>query len=117
MSFWTTERLAELRAWLGAGLSYGAIAKRWGVSKNTAIGKARRLGIAPVRAHRPTEAPRPPRRPVHIPSRGLCQFVTNQVSDPRDFAWCAQPTEGLDVSYCPDHRRRVYWRDAPKLKI
>lgn len=50
---WTKERVAQLRELHAQGLSFGDIAgKLGGVSRNAAIGKARRIGLglsAPVR--------------------------------------------------------------------
>lgn len=42
---WTSERVAELKDKIAAGLSRGAIANEWGVSRNTIIGKCTRLGL------------------------------------------------------------------------
>ncbi len=60
---WTTAMVAELRWLLGQQVPYGAIARRLGVSRNAAIGKAKRLKISAVGetavADRPTEAGEP----------------------------------------------------------
>ncbi len=45
---WTEARVAELRCLVGQQLSYAAIARRLGVSRNAAIGKAKRLNIGPT---------------------------------------------------------------------
>ncbi len=46
---WTAARVAELRSLVGRGLPYTAIAQRLGISRNAAIGKAKRLMIGPGR--------------------------------------------------------------------
>lgn len=51
---WTEKQDANLRAWSGAGLSAGKIAKTLGVTRNTVCGRKFRLGICT-----PENAPRP----------------------------------------------------------
>ncbi len=46
---WTEARVAELRCLISQQLSYTTIARRLGVSRNAAIGKAKRLKINPIR--------------------------------------------------------------------
>jgi GcrA cell cycle regulator len=43
---WTSERVEELKAHIGAGLSCSQIAARIGVSRNAVIGKMNRLGLS-----------------------------------------------------------------------
>lgn len=45
---WTAAMVAELRCLLGQQVPYGAIARRLGISRNAAIGKAKRLKISPA---------------------------------------------------------------------
>ncbi len=45
---WTEAMVAELRSLLSRQVGYGAIAHRLGVSRNAAIGKAKRLRISPI---------------------------------------------------------------------
>jgi hypothetical protein len=45
---WTEAMVTELRCLLGQQVPYGAIARRLGVSRNAAIGKAKRLKISPI---------------------------------------------------------------------
>jgi hypothetical protein len=45
MFCWSEERVASLQKLAGEGLSYGIIAERLGVSRNSVIGKANRLGL------------------------------------------------------------------------
>lgn len=53
---WTTERVAQLKSGVNAGLSCAQIANAIGVSRNAVIGKISRLGLS--RGRNPT-APRP----------------------------------------------------------
>ena len=74
---WTTERIAQLRDFVIAGLSCSQIAAEIGVSRNAVIGKIHRLGIGPGRpAASPARAcPPRARRPRHFtPSRVLQLF-------------------------------------------
>ena len=43
---WTSERVEELKTFIGAGLSCSQIAARIGVSRNAVIGKMNRLGLS-----------------------------------------------------------------------
>ena len=46
ISWWTPERIAQLRTLAASGLTSSQVARRMGVSRNTIIGKAYRLKIA-----------------------------------------------------------------------
>lgn len=50
---WTEEMCSALEEGIRAGLSYTKIGKRLGVSRNAAVGKAHRLGIADLSLRRP----------------------------------------------------------------
>jgi GcrA cell cycle regulator len=78
-STWTTERIDQLRHFVGAGLTCSQIAAEIGVTRNAVIGKIHRLGLSPgrprgrqpsalaqrMRATRAAPAlPRPPRSPL-----------------------------------------------------
>jgi hypothetical protein len=57
---WTEARVAELRCLVAGHVPYGQIARRLGVSRNAAIGKATRLKICPsaetAKSHEPVQA-------------------------------------------------------------
>jgi GcrA cell cycle regulator len=55
---WTTERVEQLRHYVGAGYTCAEIAREIGVSRNAVIGKLNRLGLSRGRA---PAAPRPER--------------------------------------------------------
>lgn len=60
---WSEEKTAELRQLFADGWSAGAIAQKWGVSRNTVVGKKYRLGICS--AKKPNrELPRGPKGPL-----------------------------------------------------
>ena len=46
---WTTERVDQLRNYVGAGLTCSQIAAEIGVTRNAVIGKIHRLGLSPGR--------------------------------------------------------------------
>jgi GcrA cell cycle regulator len=50
---WTAERVEQLQAHIGAGLTCSQIAAEIGVSRNAVIGKIHRLGIGPGRSAAP----------------------------------------------------------------
>jgi GcrA cell cycle regulator len=51
---WNPERVAQLRAFIGAGMTCSQIAAEIGVTRNAVIGKIHRLGLGPGR---PTASP------------------------------------------------------------
>lgn len=62
---WTDQRCDMLRAMCAEGLAYSQIGAELGVSRNAAIGKAARLGIAKQDATpRSTPRPHPKHRPI-----------------------------------------------------
>jgi len=75
---WNPERVAQLRAFIGAGLTCSQIAAEIGVTRNAVIGKIHRLGLGPGR---PAAAPGracPPRtrRPRLTSQRQLLRLIT-----------------------------------------
>ncbi|HTC37397.1 MAG TPA: GcrA family cell cycle regulator, partial [Steroidobacteraceae bacterium] len=46
---WNPERVAQLRSFIGAGMTCSQIAAEIGVSRNAVIGKIHRLGLGPGR--------------------------------------------------------------------
>ena len=133
---WTTERVAQLKSGVNAGLSCAQIACEIGVSRNAVIGKINRLGLS--RGRNPT-APRPRdgvliRRPKVLTQRLVLKalFASAPIADvvssepcsllnltPRkcrwpisgvgtvDFTFCGNTTvDGM--SYCAGHARIAY---------
>jgi GcrA cell cycle regulator len=76
---WTQERVAQLQAYVNAGLTCSQIADEIGVTRNAVIGKIHRLGLSPGRtAGRPARE-RPPRdRPPRSSQRQLLRLVYAQ---------------------------------------
>jgi GcrA cell cycle regulator len=75
---WNPERVAQLRAFIGAGMTCSQIAAEIGVTRNAVIGKIHRLGLGPGR---PAAAPGracPPRtrRPRLASQRQLLRLIT-----------------------------------------
>jgi GcrA cell cycle regulator len=77
---WTVERVEELKACFGEGLSCSAIAAQIGVSRNAVIGKLNRLGLARPRSTpaRDPDAKRPAWR-----ARGGASNITRIFSQHR----------------------------------
>jgi hypothetical protein len=83
---WTEAMVAELRCLLGQQVPYGAIARRLGVSRNAAIGKAKRLKIGPTgEAERFTEVSGPSGIPVRSRSRPAARPDLERRTPPRAF--------------------------------
>lgn len=116
MTFWTDERIEQLRVYVEAGeLSFGMIGKRLCCTRNAAIGKSKRLGFRqmnsawkkrrlykerprlvrvmpkPVPIVLPTEPlPLTPLGTSDHPAPDLCRFPYGEAGKP-DFAFCARP--------------------------
>ena len=126
MTFWTDPRLDILKAGLADGKSFAEIAAEIGAgcTRNAAIGKAQRIGIAPGRkappkwdrepaaerlaAAKDVVARRPQVRTARqSEGRAARRDVPVAVGDPRDletFRYCGAPCE-IERSYCDCHRR------------
>jgi GcrA cell cycle regulator len=75
---WNPERVAQLRAFIGAGMTCSQIAAEIGVTRNAVIGKIHRLGLGPGR---PAAAPGracPPRlrRPRLSSQRQMLRLIS-----------------------------------------
>lgn len=60
---WSEETKADLKRLFDQGLSFGQIGAQIGISRNAAIGKARRLGLTRIIIETRSAAPLPPRPP------------------------------------------------------
>ena len=142
---WTTERVAELKSAVNAGLSCAQIANVIGVSRNAVIGKINRLGLS--RGRNPT-APRPregvlTRRPKMLTQRlvlkalfasapvaevvsaepcSLLNLAPHKCRWPIDdvatvgFTFCGNTT--LDgMSYCVGHARIAYRGSSERPQV
>jgi len=70
LATWSPERVAQLRNFIGAGLTCSQIAAEIGVSRNAVIGKIHRLGLGPGRPRAAPGRPCPPRtRPPRLTSQ------------------------------------------------
>ena len=142
---WTTERVAQLRDGINAGLTCSQIASQIGVSRNAVIGKINRLGLSRGRS---IATPRPktgtPTRRPHILTQRLALkalFASEPVADnvvstqpctllnlaprtcrwpisaggPAEFTFCANITVD-GMSYCPGHARMAYRVSSPRTR-
>lgn len=108
---WTPEQDARLRELDAEGTAYAEIARQFGVTKNTIVGRAYRLRL-PGR-----KRPRRPRRaPLELvpTGAGTCRFIEG---DPRHAKhgtdiWCGEPVAAIGEPYCPGHRS-LCWTGKP----
>ncbi len=77
---WNPERVAQLRTFIGAGLTCSQIAAEIGVSRNAVIGKIHRLGLGPGRPAAALGRSCPPRtqRPRVASQRHLLRVIAAQ---------------------------------------
>lgn len=118
MSFeWTDDKVAQLRRLHATGMSFRNIGFALGVSKNSAIGKARRLRLAdrprPVSQTPKKAPPPPPKPPAPVPpskdvsliglGRNDCHYpTTERIDAPGGFLFCgSRVKEGSP--YCEAH--------------
>jgi GcrA cell cycle regulator len=75
---WNPERVAQLRAFVGAGMTCSQIAAEIGVTRNAVIGKINRLGLGPGRPAAALGRTCPPRtRRPRLPSqRQLLRLIS-----------------------------------------
>ncbi|MGD9613775.1 MAG: hypothetical protein AB7H90_01110 [Alphaproteobacteria bacterium] len=106
-TFWTPERFAELAIRIKAGETFASIAKAWGVTKNTVVGKAYRSGLRhPNGQRRKTTFESRLDQINTIPEHGRCRYVSEGMTS--RYAFCGAPVLNPGGSYCPDHRSVVY---------
>jgi GcrA cell cycle regulator len=88
---WTTERIDQLKSFVGAGLTCSQIAAEIGVTRNAVIGKIHRLGLGPGRAAAMPDRPCPPRlrRPRLRSQRALLRLVGEAPSIAADAVFAA----------------------------
>jgi GcrA cell cycle regulator len=75
---WNPERVAQLRAFVGAGMTCSQIAAEIGVTRNAVIGKIHRLGLGPGRPAAALGRPCPPRtrRPRLSSQRQMLRLIS-----------------------------------------
>jgi GcrA cell cycle regulator len=95
MTTWTTERIGQLRSFVGAGLTCSQIAVEIGVTRNAVIGKIHRLGLGPGRAATVQERYRPARvsRPRVRTQHWLLRLIRDAPSIAGDATLAAMPIE------------------------
>jgi GcrA cell cycle regulator len=106
---WPAERDAELEALREAGLSWGEVARRLGITKNAAIGRAWRRGLCT-----PVPLPAAAVAIVQLPAKGECAWPIS--AGPRSPAtgFCREPV-APGRPYCAEHWARS-WVAAPKQR-
>ena len=124
--FWTTERDDRLRAMRAEGMSFSIIAGLLGCGRNSAIGRAHRIGI--VAAPRPrSEGGRPSKpRPVSVPKQKPWRPPSNPKPDipvelpserPRR---AGKPCGIMEVTGCRfingDVRGEHFYCNAPRIE-
>ena len=102
---WTPERIDRMRELLDKGVSFGLIAKELGCTRNSAIGKAHRLGIRTGRYPPVTAPKRPPTRqkPSQPPLSGIFSLRAispRRLVKPPPVAPLGIPVGILDVTGC-----------------
>ena len=130
---WGAKNIAKLIALAAEGLSYTQIGKALGITKNAAIGKARRLKIdkspaspkntkAKPPAHKPQPKPikPPPPSPAPVPDMKLLTMMElrdNHCRYPIDgkdeMLFCGWHQDGKEP-YCKQHAKICYVE--PKIK-
>lgn len=87
------------------GWTAAAIAKHLGLTRNTVIGRANRMGISAKRGRRSRKRRDWDKLPP-VPPKSKCQYIHGDVTRAGDFSYC-----GADVaagSYCHEHAMACY---------
>lgn len=118
---WTPELIARLEQLVGDGVPFAAIGIELGITKNAAVGRAKRMGLKPradVRLNGRQTAPRKaaesrqrqqkaPALEVDFPERGECVWPHGHPGE-AGFHFCADAVAKPGVPYCPTHFRVAY---------
>lgn len=123
---WKPEQVSQLITLWDTGLSTAKIGKKMGVTKNSVIGKARRMGLPSremplIRMYarprkRATKKRNPEKeiasRPKNMPLVPLIDLGNGcpwPYGDPQDddFGFCGQEKDGK-THYCAEHNKRAY---------
>lgn len=130
--FWTEERVEKLKAMRESGASHGFIAKEFGVSRNTIVGKCKRKGFdfpgKPTQSLVVPAKPRPPRQPkreltrprrapppppptppvamLHLDMMQLSKQTCHFPIGDGPFTYCGHDTKG--ETYCAFHARAIH---------
>lgn len=123
-SAWPDDRVDELRRMWAEGLSSLEIATALGVSKNTVIGKAYRIGLAarpsPVPLSAAVEAKRRATRAKKRVSDtftkvGACQWPFGHPGE-KGFHFCGDPV-AHGRPYCSTHAAKAYVSSSASRRI
>lgn len=138
MSEWTADQLDRLKICCGERMTYTAMARITGKSRNSCIGKARRMKITngrlttdprssgppppmpkfksePLPKPEPTAMPEPEslRIPIENIRDGLCRWITSDTTWPA--LMCGHEVKPGSV-YCSHHSTRAYTVQAPRVR-
>lgn len=101
---WEPERVCHLELLVQAGVhSFAEIGQALHMTKNAAIGKARRIGVTGPRSKGPTK---PEPLASAFPPAGRCVFPLWKGGRP-DYRFCGAEVEG-EGPYCSDHRQLTH---------
>lgn len=111
---WTEERVAELTKLWESGLSASEIGRRLGITKNSVVGKARRMDLAMRRA--PAAPKRPPPNVVTLERLGASQCSWPEGEPGTDnFRFCGDPAV-MGKPYCDTHCSMAYVTSSKSKK-
>lgn len=84
MSFWTVDKVEQLRRLVAEGVPYGQIGNKLGCNRNAAIGKAHRLGLTEYRGNKPMTKPKRTRamKPKSAPVEAKWHPKPERVKEP-----------------------------------
>lgn len=115
MTDWTIGETSALSAMLSLGVAYARIGAALNRTKNSAIGRARRLGFTGPRSRGPrgSEPPTFDERMATrniFPERGHCIFPVGHPGE-ADFHFCGAEAKPLSP-YCSAHHKLTYHHPA-----
>lgn len=109
-SDWPPERDTKMVRLRDLGVSYSAIGMALGVTKNAAIGRARRIGLMLPKGPQPMTTIRRLDALNIFPEAGECVFP---IGHPKEagFHFCGQHVDEVGAPYCELHHHKVYKAD------
>lgn len=111
---WTPDRVAELTRLWETGLSASEIGRKLGITKNSVVGKARRMDLAMRRA--PAAPKLPPPNVVTLERLGasMCSWPEGEPGTP-SFRFCGDPAI-MGKPYCDKHCSIAYVSSSKSKK-
>lgn len=111
---WTPDRVEQLTKLWETGLSASEIGRRLGITKNSVVGKARRMDLAMRRAPAAPKLPSPNVVTLERLGSSMCSWPEGEPGTP-EFRFCGEPAIA-GKPYCAPHCAIAYVPSSKRKK-